>query len=33
MRVLTHGAIDKFYLASSSFEFLNQKHLMNIVAS
>ena len=33
MRVLTHGSIDTFYLASSSFEFLNQEHLMDRVAS
>jgi len=33
VRVLTHGSIDTFYLASSSFEFLNQEHLMDRVAS
>ena len=31
MRILTHGPIDKFDLASSSFEFLNKEHLMDIV--
>src|SRR5690348_5780976 len=33
VRILTHGSINKFHLASCSFEFLNKEHLMNIITS
>ena len=33
VRIVTHESIDKLHLASRSFEFLHQQHLMHIVAS